>query len=119
MIEGLGWLSSIILVLTITTQVLRQWRSGTSEGVSRWLFIGQFAASTGFFVYSWLLHNWVFIATNGLMAVEALLGLAIVFVHRSREAKRSSRPTPSGSRPRAEGSSHAPRVPPRTRETSS
>jgi uncharacterized protein with PQ loop repeat len=92
MTDVLGWLSSAILVLTITTQVHRQWRSGNSKGVSRWLFIGQFSASTGFLVYSWLLHNWVFIATNGLTALAALVGLVIVNVHRRREAKRTSRP---------------------------
>lgn len=89
MTEVLGWLSSFVLVLTISTQVHRQWRSGTSKGVSHWLFIGQFAASTGFCVYSVLLKNWVFIATNGLLAVEALVGLAIVRVHRRREARAS------------------------------
>lgn len=89
MTEVLGWLSSFILVLTISTQVHRQWRLGTSKGVSHWLFIGQFAASSGFCVYSVLLKNWVFIATNGLLAIEALVGLAIVRVHRRREARAS------------------------------
>ena len=92
MTEAIGWLSSAILVLTITTQVLRQWRSGTSKGVSRWLFIGQFAASTGFCIYSVLVDNWVFIATNGLLAIEALVGLAIVRVQRRREGRASLAP---------------------------
>lgn len=92
MTEALGWLSSAILVLTITTQVHRQWRSGTSKGVSHWLFIGQFAASTGFCIYSILVKNWVFIATNGLLAIEALVGLSIVRIHRRREAGASIAP---------------------------
>ena len=95
MTELIGWVSSAILVLTISTQVLRQWRSGTSKGVSRWLFIGQFAASTGFCIYSVLVENWVFIATNGLLAVEALVGLAIVRIHRRREARASLNPPAS------------------------
>jgi MtN3 and saliva related transmembrane protein len=94
MTEVIGWLSSAILVLTISTQVHRQWRSGTSKGVSRWLFIGQFVASTGFCVYSVLVRNWVFIATNGLLAVEALVGLAIVRIHRRREARSTLPPDP-------------------------
>jgi len=93
MIEVIGWLSSAILVLTITIQVRRQWVSGTSKGVSSWLFIGQFSASTGFFIYSILVENWVFIATNGLLAIETLVGLAIVRMHRRREARSSRAPS--------------------------
>jgi len=28
-----------------------------AAGVSKWLFLGQMAASVGFILYSWLLHN--------------------------------------------------------------
>jgi hypothetical protein len=52
--EAVGWVSSAILVLTIAKQVYKQWREGSSEGVSKWLFVGQMAASLGFTVYSWL-----------------------------------------------------------------
>jgi len=44
------------------------------QGVSRWLFVGQVAASSGFVVYSWLLANWVFVVTNMLMIATAILG---------------------------------------------
>ena len=84
MIEVIGWASSVILVLTIGKQVWKQWQSGSSEGVSRWLFVGQIAASVGFTVYSFLVHNWVFVATNALMLVNALLGYGIVVRHRRR-----------------------------------
>src|SRR5688572_7726834 len=56
-IEAVGWLSSALLVATLVHQVRKQWKSGHSEGVSRWLFIGQLAASVGFVVYSALLKN--------------------------------------------------------------
>ena len=88
MVEILGWVSSIILVLTITTQLHRLWSAGTSKGVSVWLFTGQCVASWGFFAYSMLIHNWVFVVTNGLMAIEAMLGLALVQWHRRRERRR-------------------------------
>jgi MtN3 and saliva related transmembrane protein len=90
MTELLGWASSSILVLTIAKQVLKQWREDQSAGVSRWLFLGQLAASTGFTIYSWLVHNWVFVVTNGLMLVNAVLGLAIVHRHRRRARRRGS-----------------------------
>jgi uncharacterized protein with PQ loop repeat len=85
--EAIGWISSFILVLTIAKQVYKQWHEGTSEGVSLWLFIGQMAASTGFTVYSWLVHNWVFVVTNALMLLNGLAGLLIVLRHRRRERR--------------------------------
>ena len=84
MVEAVGWVSSFILVLTIAKQVYKQWQEGSSEGVSKWLFVGQMAASLGFTVYSWLVSNWVFVVTNAVMLVNGLLGLLIVLHHRRR-----------------------------------
>ena len=84
MTEAVGWVSSFILVLTIGKQVYKQWREGSSEGVSKWLFVGQMAASLGFTVYSWLVSNWVFVVTNAVMLVNGLAGLLIVLHHRRR-----------------------------------
>ena len=87
MVEALGWVSSLILVLTIAKQVFKQWKEGSSEGVSKWLFIGQMSASLGFTIYSWLVSNWVFVATNAVMLVNGLAGLLIVMHHRRREER--------------------------------
>ncbi|HEX7152608.1 MAG TPA: PQ-loop domain-containing transporter [Thermoanaerobaculia bacterium] len=87
MTEIIGWASSVILVLTIAKQVLKQWRDGTSEGVSMWLFLGQLTASAGFTIYSVLVRNWVFVVTNALMVVNGLLGFWIT----SRQKKRAER----------------------------
>ena len=84
-VELVGWLSSCILVATIAKQVYKQWREGASENVSRWLFVGQLAASCGFTVYSWLVRNWVFVVTNGVMILNGIAGLLIVLHHRRRE----------------------------------
>ncbi len=88
--EAVGWVSSCILVLTIAKQVYKQWQEGSSEGVSKWLFVGQIAASLGFTVYSWLVSNWVFVVTNALMLCNGLLGLLIVIHHRRRERQEGS-----------------------------
>jgi MtN3 and saliva related transmembrane protein len=82
--ELIGWVSAAILLATIGRQVYSQWRDGSSGGVSKWLFIGQLAASTGFVVYSWLLANWVFVVTNALMLITALLGEWIYLRNRKR-----------------------------------
>ncbi|MBA2340653.1 MAG: hypothetical protein H0V88_09670 [Pyrinomonadaceae bacterium] len=87
MTEAIGWISSLILVLTIGKQVYKQWQEGSSEGVSKWLFIGQMAASIGFLTYSILVWNPVFVATNALMVVNGLIGLAIVLRHRRHAGK--------------------------------
>jgi uncharacterized protein with PQ loop repeat len=81
----LGWLSSAILVATIAKQVHKQWRAGSSEGVSRWLFVGQVAASTGFTIYSLLLGNAVFAVTNAVLLASAVAGLVLMLRHRRRE----------------------------------
>ena len=85
MIEAVGWVSSVILVLTIAKQVYKQWQEGSSEGVSKWLFVGQMAASLGFTVYSWLVDNWVFVVTNAVMLLNGLVGLLIVLHHRKKQ----------------------------------
>lgn len=85
--ELVGWFSSFILVLTISKQIYKQWQEGSSENVSKWLFIGQMAASLGFSIYSWLVSNWVFVVTNLLMLINGLIGLGIVLHHRKRSQK--------------------------------
>jgi uncharacterized protein with PQ loop repeat len=86
--ELIGWCSAAVLLLTIGRQVLAQWRSGSTQGLSRWLFIGQLAASTGFIIYSWLLRNWVFVVTNVLMLATAAMGQWIFLRNVRREAAR-------------------------------
>ncbi len=81
----IGWISSLILVLTISKQVYKQWSDGDSEGVSKWLFIGQIAASVGFTIYSFLIWNPVFIFTNALLLIAAVLGLGILIYHRKNK----------------------------------
>lgn len=82
MIDAIGWISSFILAITVGKQVYKQWHEGTSEGVSKWLFIGQLSASSGFLIYSFLVWSPVFIVTNTLMVLNGLLGLIIVIRHR-------------------------------------
>ncbi|MFL6374079.1 MAG: SemiSWEET family transporter [Pyrinomonadaceae bacterium] len=77
MLEIIGWASSILLLATLIKQVYKQWQDGTSEGVSKWLFIGQFAVSVGFTIYSIGTRNAVFIVTNAALAVNALVGIFI------------------------------------------
>ncbi len=73
----IGWLSSAILLATLLRQVHRQWRERSTQGVSKWLFIGQLAASTGFLLYSFLLANWVFVFTNAALLLTAIAGQMI------------------------------------------
>ena len=72
--ELIGWAAGGILLATLGRQVYSQWRNRTSQGVSKWLFIGQSTASIGFVIYSCLLENWVFVVTNALILLTALLG---------------------------------------------
>ena len=92
MTEIIGWSRSVILLLTISKQIYKQWQEETSEGVSKWLFIGQIAASVGFTVYSWLVSNWVFVVTNSLLLLSALVGLGITLHNRKRSPGRTKSP---------------------------
>jgi uncharacterized protein with PQ loop repeat len=73
-VDLIGWLSSAVLLTTIARQVFTQWRTRSAAGVSRWLFIGQLTASTGFALYSYLLHNWVFLVSNLALLLTAVAG---------------------------------------------
>lgn len=95
--DVIGWASSFVLVMTIGTQVHKQWKAGTSEGVSKWLYVGQMAASAGFTTYSALVRDWVFVVTNAILLVSAAVGFGIFLHHRRADRRRASQPgaTPS------------------------
>lgn len=103
MMNFIGWLSSTILLVTICRQIYKQWRDGTSEGVSKYLFVGQVAASTGFLVYSWSLKSWVFVVTNGLMIINAFVGLGLTMAQRDKEGSQGK-----DAKSRCDGTTFAP-----------
>jgi uncharacterized protein with PQ loop repeat len=82
-IDLIGWASSVILLATIGRQVYTQWKTKATAGVSHWLFIGQLTASIGFVLYSYLLHNWVFMTSNVALLLTAVFGQCL-FVHNKK-----------------------------------
>lgn len=70
----IGWLASAILLATLIRQIAKSAADDGGEGVSRWLFAGQCLASLGFVVYSVMVENRVFIATNSAILLTALVG---------------------------------------------
>jgi MtN3 and saliva related transmembrane protein len=89
MTEIVGWASSVILLMTLIKQVYKQWKERTSEGVSKWLFVGQLAASIGFTIYSYLTGNVVFIVTNIILTVNNIIG-TILYFYFARAGENSS-----------------------------
>lgn len=85
--EWIGWLSSAILVATLSRQVYVQWKADSNEGVSLWLYVGQMASQIGFIVYSVLVKNIVFVFTNSVLLAVSLVGL--VFYWRNQRRKKS------------------------------
>ena len=85
MIEVLGWSSSLILLMTLVRQVYKQWQEHKTEGISKWLFIGQLAASVGFTIYSYLTGNWVFVFTNAALLLNNIVGVVLYFKFREKE----------------------------------
>lgn len=80
--EAVGWASSLLLAITISKQVYKQWNERTSEGISKWLFVGQFVASIGFTAYSISVRNWVYMFSNGFMILTNAAGLILYFYFR-------------------------------------
>ena len=85
--EIIGWTAAAILVATLVKQVHTQWRERTSRGVSKFLFVGQMAASTGFIIYSLMVEDWVFVTVNVLILTTAITGEIIFLANKRRAAK--------------------------------
>lgn len=80
--EVIGWAASAILLATLIRQIVTQLRDRSARGVSRWLFVGQIAASTGFVTYSALVGDWVFIVTNACILATAIVGQIVTWRRR-------------------------------------
>jgi MtN3 and saliva related transmembrane protein len=94
--DWVGWGASAILIATLARQVIVQWRERSIEGVSSWLFVGQLAASIGFTVYSWLVGNAVFVFTNSVLLLTAVIG-QLIYRRNRRLAEAEGVPTRRGS----------------------
>ena len=88
MTDIIGWISAGLLAATISRQVYTQWKSKSTAGVSKWLFIGQLCASIGFTIYSWLVDNWVFVFTNFFIFLMAVVGEGIYLRNRKLDERR-------------------------------
>nr|WP_255682106.1 hypothetical protein [Luteimonas sp. BDR2-5] len=75
------------MLATLSRQIVTQVRDDSARGVSKWLFVGQIAASTGFVAYSALVGDWVFIVTNCCILATAVVGQFVTW--RKRRANRA------------------------------
>ncbi len=94
--DAVGWIATGILVVTIGRQTYSQWKQGHTAGVSKGLFVGQIAASTGFVVYSYLLDNVVFVVSNVFLLIIAAVGQFLYLRNRKREHAESDRAASHG-----------------------
>jgi MtN3 and saliva related transmembrane protein len=86
-VQWIGWASSLLLVVTMANQVMKQWETRSWQGISPWLYAGQLAAEIGFVAFSLLIRNWVFIFSNGALLLLNLAGLALFVRQRRRRAR--------------------------------
>jgi MtN3 and saliva related transmembrane protein len=77
--DWIGWAAAVVLLATLSRQVYHQWRDESARGISRWLFVGQLASSTGFIIYSYALKSWVFVVTNCLILLVAAVGQSLTY----------------------------------------
>lgn len=80
--EWLGWAAAVVLVITLFSQVKKNWEEKKLKGVNPLLYYGQAVASLCFALYSVSINSWVFVVTNALGFLSALVG--IYLVHRYR-----------------------------------
>ncbi|HEX5736335.1 MAG TPA: PQ-loop domain-containing transporter [Blastocatellia bacterium] len=80
--EWLGWAAAVVLVITLFSQVKKNWEEKKLKGVNPLLYYGQAVASLCFALYSLSINSWVFVVTNALGFLSALVG--IYLVHRYR-----------------------------------
>lgn len=86
----IGWAASIVLLVTVVAQIVKQWKSRSSQGVSAWLFVGEIVSALLFLWYAVTIHNAVYVTTNTLMVVASSAGLGILAWHRRRGRVTSS-----------------------------
>lgn len=87
--DVVGWAASAVLIATLIQQVVKQAKDDSAQGISKWLFAGQIAASVGFIVYSVMVDNRVFILTNACILITAIVGQVIT--SRKKKAKQGAR----------------------------
>lgn len=80
----LGWAATAVLMATLIRQMVKQWQSPNPEAVSRWLFAGQMTASALFTVYSAMLGSVVFVVTNAMLLLTAVVGQVMAWRRRGR-----------------------------------
>lgn len=76
--EWLGWLASGILLITLFAQVSKNWQEKKLKGVNPLLYYGQAVASLCFALYSITINSWVFVFTNILSLLSAIIGIYLV-----------------------------------------
>jgi hypothetical protein len=52
------------------------------------LFIGEVTSALGFAVYSWMLHNIVYVVANGFTLLSSIVGIVVLVRNRRRGAAR-------------------------------
>ncbi len=87
--DVLGWIATAVLMATLIRQMVKQWRSPHPETVSRWLFLGQITASALFTIYSAMLGAVVFVVTNALLLLTAIVGQIMAWRRRHRHTSGS------------------------------
>ncbi|KYF63021.1 hypothetical protein BE15_02470 [Sorangium cellulosum] len=85
-----GWISSLLLLVTFGSQTYRQWKGdeGESEKYTLIFFVAAIAGTAGNFIYSLLVNNWVFTALNAALVVNNAAGLWIT-VRNRKQARRA------------------------------
>lgn len=89
MAEIIGWISSLILVLTLAAQIKKQYTEKTSIGISKLLFSGQMLAELGFVIYSIAISSWIFVFTSSLLLLENIIGFYLTLKFKKQDPQKT------------------------------
>lgn len=83
---AIGWFSSTVVFVTQIIQLREQVKKG-SKGVSKWMFVGNVIATSGFVVYSYLQNDTIFLTANSIILCGHITGMILTFWQKSHEKK--------------------------------
>jgi hypothetical protein len=85
--DVIGRASKAVPMATVGRQAWSRWKEGSTAGQSKWFFVGQLVASSGFVACSWRLDNIVFVVRNLFLLLIAAVGQVLYLRNREREGK--------------------------------
>lgn len=88
--ELVGWAASVLLIITFGSQTYMQWK-GVRGKYTLVFFVSAILGTAGNLIYSWLVHNTVFIVLNAALVVNNSVGLGLALAHQKKKKEQEKK----------------------------